>query len=108
MHQETSSPFEGSLFSDVEVPVADSDLELTGGGEFVLLAQCRLLVLLRFLLFLPNIRRGPPPEPPLALSSVITSLFVILGSCYFSLARGVLYISLGGEVRHGPSYPDPV
>ena len=21
---------------------------------------------------------------------------------------GVLYISLGGEVRHGPSYPDPV
>ena len=21
---------------------------------------------------------------------------------------GVLYISLGGEVQHGPSYPDPV
>ena len=24
------------------------------------------------------------------------------------LPRGVLDISLGGEVRHGPSYPDPV
>ena len=24
------------------------------------------------------------------------------------LPGGVLYISLGGEVRHGPSYPDPV
>ena len=34
-------------------------------------------------------------------------LFSLFGIGRFD-SRGVLNVSLGGEVRHGPSYPDPV